>query len=128
MASKKQRAHEQYLTCYLSGKARLNLEKRVNGLTQQGILADWGYAVPIPSPDTVHTPDVVHPNDPSIPLAESDPPTLPIEPPVSDSPTKPWAEFLAPTNLVPIRQIGRDHGVSFLTTYRQAQYHAPDGH
>ena len=27
-------------------KAWLNLERRVNGLAWQGILADWGYAVP----------------------------------------------------------------------------------
>lgn len=81
------------------------------------VLADWGYTVPVSSPDTVHTPETahtpeaVHSNDPSIPSAESNPPISPIELLVSDSPTGLWAEVLALCNLVPIRQIRKNHEV-----------------
>ncbi|KAG9315338.1 hypothetical protein JVU11DRAFT_4481 [Chiua virens] len=76
--AKKQRAHKQYLQCYLSTKTQLQLQQRIDTLSQQGILVDWGYTVPVPVPATP-TPPTDDTNDPSTPHSESVPLTSPID-------------------------------------------------
>lgn len=126
-------AHEDYLALYLGDQARLNLEKRINGLARRGVLADWGYAVPVPSSDTVHiaepvssvhAPELISVRTPARaapPLDHVDIPTSPIEPSYSLAGSE--VDASAPTNLVPVRQIGTDHEVTAIPTSQLTDKH-----
>ena len=78
----------------------MDLCKQISCLTRQGILADWGYAIPI------HIPTTVSANSPSLPSSKGDPPTSPTEigPLASQMPNGAWVEAETPINLVPIGQ------------------------
>ena len=127
----------------MSEEQREHICKRIDNLTRRGLLADWGYAVPIaPSPSesllpaTVNNPELPTTHSPSpsvvdkplpvvngVPITgPSNPPTSPIEPPsaqdtecVSYVPVMGVGSHNLGTKLILVSELSPSNNIALLT-------------
>ena len=129
----------------MSEEQREHICKRIDNLTRRGLLADWGYAVPIaPSPSPSESPSPAAINDSELPTTHnlspsvvdeplpvvngvpitdpSNPPTSPIEPPstqdtkrVSYIPVMGVGSHNLGTKLIPVSELSPSDNIVLLT-------------
>ncbi|KAF8838470.1 hypothetical protein BDN67DRAFT_1013052 [Paxillus ammoniavirescens] len=101
---KTKRTNYQMFTDLLKAEAWKHLRNKLDRLTRQGILVDWGYAVPVSLDTTAGPPDEVVPVMPEPAAAMAADKCVPCGP--LETPTDSLASNQEPDNCVPVKKIG----------------------